>query len=137
VRTGGIALARAIASAGRDTRVDPAAAGSGAVGAKPLEPVEELLRLEIVAVDLAQHRFHVRLLVRTLGRILPREGVETGVARTIVGGRARLQASPEVVDEPGVAARVPRWIDRLLAPLEQPLGVGEGAFFLGVTRGGD
>ena len=51
------------------------------------------------------------------------------------GSRLRFlfQPGPEVVHEPGLAARIPRRIDRLLVPLEQALRVREASVLLGVA----
>ena len=48
----------------------------------------------------------------------------------------RLHALGQVVHEPQLRARVGRWLERLVAELDQALGVGEAALLLHVRGGG-
>ena len=121
---------------GVDARVQPRAAGGRAV-------VLELLVLRheravrVAAVDLLQHR--VRRRARRCGpcgRVVPRELEDRAVARVRRGPQLAADALAQVVDPLQVRAAVAGRLDRLVAPLQQPLGVREAAVLLGVGRGG-
>ncbi len=114
--------------------VDPAAAGRGAVGLELLVGGERI-PLGVPAVDLGEDGFRVRFGLPALRRVLPGQVEHRPVH--LVGGPGELPPDdpPQVVGEPQVAARVAGRFDRLVVPLEQPLGVGEAAVLLGV-RGG-
>ena len=120
---------------GADAAVDPAAAGRGAVGLE-LGVGGQRLAVGVPAVDLGQHGVGGRLGQRPLDRVVPGEVQYRPVH--LVGGGGQLLPDPaaEVVGEPQVAAGVPGRLDRLVVPLQHPLGVGEGAVLLGVRGGG-
>src|SRR4029079_1781689 len=114
--------------------VDPAAAGGGPVVPQRRVPAHRLA-VGVRAVDLAQDGVRARLAALVDG-VVPGQVLQRAVARI---GRAReafLDAPSELVVEPQVAAAVAGRLDGLVVPLQQPLGVGEGAVLLAVGGGG-
>ena len=83
-----------------------------------------------VAVDLLQDLFHLRLSMFTFSRIIPRERIQPRIARPRILPRFFLDATPQVVHKPGVAASVARRFHRLIPVLQQALRVGEGTVLL-------
>ena len=129
---------------GEDTGVDPAAAGRRAVGLHLHEGRQRATGRDLVAVDLLQHRLGAGLApgLRTLGAehalvvhgVVPRQ-VEHGPVALVGGvGQALTHHPAQVVEEPQLRAAVARRVDRLLAPLQHPLGLRERALLLGVRR---
>src|SRR5437870_12610532 len=67
-------------------------------------------------------------------RIVPRQRIQTCIARPRVIRGLFFDPLAEVIHEPRVATRVAWRINCLLAILQQPLRVREGTFFLGSAR---
>ena len=118
-----------------DAAVDPAAAGGGSIVLQIGEAGHGFAVGESVAIDLFEHRFGARLLVFTVGRIIPGE-IENGPVFRLGGARVQfLQPLAQMKDEMEFAARIAGRIDRFVVPLQQALRIGETAVFFRV-RGG-
>ena len=130
-----LAPRRLVHAVGPDPAVDPAAAGGRSVVLE-LRVGGQRLPVGVPAVDLGQHGLGRRLGQRPLHRVVPGEVLYRPVH--LVGRSGQLLPDPaaEVVGEPQVAAHVPGRLDRLVVPLQHPLGVGERAVLLGVRGGG-
>src|SRR5581483_1035881 len=89
-----------------------------------------------VTVDLLEDGGGIRLLVGALGRVVPGEVLDGLVAGVGAAGVESLEPDPKVIHEPQVGAAVARRLDDLVVPLDEPLGVGEGALLLTRQRGG-
>jgi hypothetical protein len=119
-----------------DAGVDPAATHRGAVGLELGEAGQRGAVGDAVAVDLAQHVLGVRLVVLAVRRVVPGEVEHGPVARLARRREPLADQPPEVEEEPQLRAALARRLDRLLAPLKHPLGLGERAFLLDVRGGG-
>ena len=121
-------------SVGVHPAVDPAAARGRAVGLQ-LGVRREGSAVGAGAVDLAQHRLTVGL-AEVVDRVVPGQVEQRPVH--LVGGVAQLLADPvaQLDVELQLAGGVARRVDRLVAPLQHPLGLGERAGLLGVRGGG-
>jgi hypothetical protein len=84
------------------------------------------------AGDLLQDVLGVRLALRALERVVPREVEDRPVARVGRSGELLPDPRAEVVDPVELRARIALGLDRLVVPLEQPLRVRERAVLLGV-----
>ena len=85
--------------------------------------------------ELDPNRFGVGLAGLHLA-VVPGERLDRPVLEILGVGVGLLQAAAEVVHEPQVGAAVALRLDRLVVPLEHPLGVGERTVLLGVRCGG-
>src|SRR5256885_6380247 len=115
---------------GMDSRVDPATTCCTAIRLQFRVPANKFVTTSFVAVDLAYNFVNHRLGMLTLGRIVPCERIQSSIARTRIGLCFRLNSAAEVIHEPGFAATIARWIDRLLVKLNKALCVREGTLFL-------
>ncbi len=130
----GLASGRLIDAVLVDAGVDPAAADGGAVVPQLGERRERPTGGHLVPVDLPQYRLRARLVVLTLDRVVPGE-VEQGTVTGFGGARQLPPDQPaEVVEEPEFGPAVAGRLDRLLPPLQQPLGLGERALLLHMGR---
>src|SRR5436190_3140219 len=113
--------------------------------AQGMDFLTSLLRIRwahIVAVDLFQYEQRVRLIryarafFRRLARIVPRQGEQSLVAPLPAARVQFFQAFAQVVDKPEIGPRISRWINRLVAPLEHTLRIGECPLLLRRSCGG-
>jgi hypothetical protein len=125
---------RLVDAVGVDPGVDPAAADGGAVVAQLHERRQRPSGRDLVPVDLHEHGLGAGLVVLAVHRVRPRQVEDRPVLRVL--GRRQLlpDDAPEVVEEPQLGTAVTLGLDRFLAPLQQPLRLGEGAFLLDVRR---
>src|SRR4029079_5777388 len=138
VRPMRVAFVGAIAPLRRvDAGVDPATARRAAIARERMKARQLRSIGEAAAVDLLQHLLHVRLRMRAAGPEVPRQRAQSGIPRRGVVRGALLETPAEVIDEPRFAARIARWIDGLLMPLQQALRVGEAAFLFRLSRSGE
>jgi hypothetical protein len=96
------------------------------------KPGDRGARGHLVAVDLAQDVLRERLLLGTVLLVVPVEVLDGQSFCVRRVGVVRPDPLGEVVDEPQLAAGVARRLERLVAPLHEPLGVREGALLLDV-----
>ena len=118
-----------------DAGVDPASTERRTVRLHLAERGQRAPGGDVVAVDLLQHVERARFSVLTVGGVVPGEVEDRPVALVGRPGQPFADHEAEVVEEPQLGAAVPRWLDRLLAPLQHPLGLGEGALLLHVGGG--
>src|SRR4051794_14781409 len=85
------------------------------------------------AVNFLQYVRSFRLAHFTFDWIIPCKRIQPGIARPQIILSFLFDTPPKVIHEPGLTARVARRINRLLAILQQSLGVGEGSFFFGCS----
>ena len=90
----------------------------------------------MIAVDLGQHRLAVDLAV-LVGRVIPRQVQQRPVALVGRSGHPRLDPLAELEEELAFALRVAGRLERLVAPLQQPLCLGERSRLLHVRGRGE
>src|SRR4051812_23641303 len=93
---------------GIDARVDPATARRRAVGLQLCEAGEQRAVGDATAVDLLQHVLDVGLARRSRARIVPRQRVQSGVARARIARGLLLHPPSQVEGEPRVTTRISR-----------------------------
>ncbi len=123
--------------------VDPAPGRRRSVGAQLGVRGEQVARLragQVAAVDLLEHRRWIGLarigLVVLAGRIIPGQVQQRPIA--VIGRVRQLRPDPlaQLVEEVEVALAVAGRVERLVAPLQHPLRLGERPGLLGVARRG-
>src|SRR5262249_56683319 len=115
------------------------AAGRRAIAGQLARSAELPPLAYVIAVDLLEHLLGVDLIRRrrcAVAPVLPCEMSDRGVPRVPRVAVQRLQASAEVVHEPGVGPAVTWRRHSPVVPLEHALGVREGAVFLDHRGGG-
>src|SRR6185437_10515864 len=95
-----------------DTGVDPTAAGGAAVVLQLGVFADEVSGVRAIAVDLANHGINLRLANRALGRIVPGERLQAGIAFSTGTFDLVLHAAAKVIHEPGFAAAIAGRLDR-------------------------
>src|SRR5690349_24667142 len=112
--------------------INPAAACGGAVILQFGVLANKFASVGAITVDFADHGVDARFLSRPFGGIVPGESVQTCVALSFGVFRLLLHATTKVIHEPGLAAAIAWRFHGFLMELQQPLRVGETAFFLDV-----
>ncbi len=112
---------------GVDSAINPSPTSSGAIALQALDIRKLIPVIYCIAVNFFKHGLRMRLRMFAVSRIIPSKRAETGIARMGILLHSFLEAPSQVVHEPNFTARIARRIDRLVAILQKPLGVGEGS----------
>ncbi len=118
-----------------NARIDPAAAGSGAIVLQIGEAADSLLVCPGIAVDLFEHSLRTGFVVLAVCGVIPGEIEQRAIFR--IGGCCVQLAQPaaQMIDEVQFTARIARRFDRFMMPLQQALRIGEAAFLFSVRCG--
>src|SRR5581483_7767110 len=146
VTRGALAVTRAVmAFLGEDAAINPASARRAAIIFQFGKALDEFAAGYCISVNLLQNLGGVGLIFdpasapvwkqrEFLIPVIPREILQSGIAGS--GGTRKRSSQPpaDVVQEPQIRPAVPRRIDGLIVPLQQPLRVGQRALFFGRGR---
>src|SRR5699024_4662680 len=123
---------RLVDTVGVNPGIDPAPPAGGTIGSHVGvggQRLPSLLTGEMPSVDLLQDGISSGLTL-VVGRVVPGQLQQRAVALEGGPGQTLAEFAAELVKEVQLAAAVTGWFQRLVVPLQHPLGLGERAVLL-------